>query len=162
MTSTQTCAQRLRRLAPRFLLAGWVLLIFVVTLTPRMPASSTVGSVVTRVLQDAHERGIVMWVDFLVVEFAGNIVMFVPVGVLTAVVLGRGRPWLLWVCGTVLSGFVELTQLLFLPSRFSELRDIVSNSIGYLLGVGSVLLIRSIMDRRRLNRHQRAMSADSG
>lgn len=157
-----TSARRLRRVLLPVALIGYVLFVLILTLTPRMPASSTVSSVVNRALKATHDAGHARWVDFLFVEFVGNILLFVPVGILTALVVDRRRCWVVLTAGTMLSVFVELMQLLILPTRFSEVRDVASNTIGYLLGVAAVSLMRTIRTRWWTDRYDRVGRPDDG
>jgi glycopeptide antibiotics resistance protein len=74
------------------------------------------------------------WISYDLLEFTANIAMFLPVGLLFLLLAGRRHWWLALAGGVVLSGVIEFTQL-FLPARFSDLRDILANSLGALLGV---------------------------
>lgn len=139
---------RLRRTLIGTLLTAYAVFVCVITLTPRMPGTSTVGSLVYQLLAALHARGIAVWADYLTVEFIGNILMFVPLGILTALVLDRRRWWLLAVLGTLFSAFIELSQLLLLPDRYSEVRDIVSNTLGFWLGAAIVVLGRLLFAHR--------------
>jgi glycopeptide antibiotics resistance protein len=140
-------ASRSRRRLVVALLALYTGFVFVITLTPRMPGTGFVARFVGWTLQELHERRLLLSVDYLDVEFAGNILMFVPLGVLAALLIGRHQWWLLLVSGTALSGFIELCQLLFLPGRFPELRDILSNSLGFLIGAALSVGLRLLVSR---------------
>jgi len=67
-------------------------------------------------------------------EFAANIAMFVPLGFLFVLLLGR-RYWA-WaiVVAVVLTCGIEATQTL-LPTRVTDTRDLIANSSGALIGV---------------------------
>ena len=77
-------------------------------------------------------------------EFTANIVFFVPVGLIVVLLVGLRRWWWGAMAGFVISGSVELGQLLFLPDRFASLDDLLSNSTGALVGalVGLLVLDR--------------------
>jgi hypothetical protein len=66
-------------------------------------------------------------------EDVGNVAMFVPFGVLVPL---RFRRWRWWTvpAGVVLSGLIELTQLLVLSHRSAEWRDVGWNGLGALAG----------------------------
>ncbi|MBX3100518.1 MAG: VanZ family protein [Salinibacterium sp.] len=113
--------------------AGFVLF---VTLTPRMPGTGSIALLVNAALAELHARGLFAGVGYDTVEFAANIGMFVPLGVLTALVLPRRAWWVLLLAGTAFSGFIELYQSLLLPGRVGEWRDVLSNSLGFLVGAG--------------------------
>ena len=74
------------------------------------------------------------WVDYLTIEFTANILMFVPMGVLFTLILGRWRWWLVLAIGVAATLTIEFVQL-FLPARFSEPRDLLSNTIGTVIGI---------------------------
>lgn len=79
------------------------------------------------------------WIDYDVVEFTANIVLFVPMGVLLALLLGRGRRWLALSLGVAASLTIEFIQL-FEPARVSDARDIIANSLGAIIGIGLVVV----------------------
>lgn len=141
-------ASRFRRQMVILMLTIYSAFVLVVTLSPRMPGSDFVSRVVSRVLASLHARGLFTFVDFLVVEFFGNILMFIPLGVFVALLVSRRRWWVLLFLGTVFSGFIELGQLLFLPSRFPEVRDLVSNTTGFLIGAILAVTFRMIVAHR--------------
>ncbi|MCU1409722.1 MAG: VanZ family protein [Rhodoglobus sp.] len=121
-------------------LAVYIAFVLFVTLTPRIPGTGTVAILVNSALGYFHDRGLLIGVGYDDIEFLANIGMFVPLGVL-AVLLWRA--WWVLPMGTALSGFVELYQSLLLPGRVGEWRDVLSNSIGYLVGAGIVLVVRA-------------------
>lgn len=65
------------------------------------------------------------------VEFIGNIVLFIPIG-LFLTVLVRNQ-WLGAALAVVFSIAVELVQVL-LPARTTSLRDVLANGIGAVVG----------------------------
>src|SRR6478609_7366098 len=68
------------------------------------------------------------------VEFLLNAAMFVPVAFLAALTFPR-HPWANWVVyAFVLSGAIELFQGLYLPPRSAQFVDVVSNTLGALIG----------------------------
>lgn len=141
-------ASRFRRRVTMVLFVGYSLFVAVITLTPRMPGSGFVSRVVDRLLASLHFRGLFLSVDFLTIEFIGNILMFVPLGIFTAMLISQRHWWVLLFTGTLMSGAIELSQMLFLPGRFPEVRDLISNSTGFLLGAIGALLIRLLVAHR--------------
>ena len=136
-------------------LAVYTAFVLVVTLSPRMPGTSFAAGFVGAVLGWFHERGLLVGVEYLDVEFLANIGMFVPLGVLSAMLMPPRARWTLLLIGTAFSAFIESYQALFLPGRYPELRDIVSNSLGFLLGAGTALIageVRRIALRRAAQR----------
>nr|WP_298877265.1 VanZ family protein [uncultured Microbacterium sp.] len=82
------------------------------------------------------------WITFDAVEFSANVLLFVPLGILT--VAWRGRWWHGILLGLVTSVAIETTQLLFLPTRVADMRDVVANTLGAAVGVG----IGALLSRR--------------
>lgn len=105
--------------------------------------ASTLIRAITRVLPWAtHER----------IEFTSNIALFVPFGLLGALLLHR-RIWLAIVAGLAISVFVELVQGAFLPGRTSSVWDVVANTLGTVIGVALAALVRRSARARR-TRHR--------
>lgn len=130
------------------MLVVYTVFVLVITLSPQMPGSGFVSRLVTRVLASLHARGMFEFVDFLVVEFLGNILMFVPLGVFVALLISRRHWWVLLFAGTLFSGFIELGQLLLLPDRVPEMRDLISNSTGFILGAIAAVVFRLAVAHR--------------
>lgn len=80
------------------------------------------------------------WVTFAGLEFTANILMFVPFGVFFVLLLGRRRWWLAVILGFVLTAGIEFAQQ-FIPSRVSDPRDLLSNSVGTVLGTLLALVL---------------------
>jgi len=125
-----------------------------ITLGPA-PYDSGTSALVWRVLRflQRHER--TSWVTFNGVEFAANVLMFAPVGVFLVLLLGRRQWWTAILFGVALSCAIELVQFYFIPTRVAEVRDIVSNSAGTLLGVIAAELF-TWPKAARLQRERRA------
>jgi len=98
-------SSRFRRRLVGATLAVYVAFVLAVTLTPQMPGRGVVGRVVDRFLYELHLRGIT-GIQFLDIEFFGNILMFVPLGVLTALLIPRRAWWMLMLMGTAFSGLI--------------------------------------------------------
>lgn len=80
-------------------------------------------------------------------EEVGNILVFVPVGLLFPLRWPRWRWWAIPV-GVALSASIELGQLWFLSWRSASLRDIKWNSVGTVIGFSLWLLSRAVHRRR--------------
>ena len=98
------------------------------------------------------------WITYARVEFTANIVLFVPVGVLFVLLLGRRRWWLAGLLGVALTASIEFAQL-FLRNRVADPRDVVSNSIGAIIGVTLVLVVTAWRSHR-VHRSDRARAED--
>ncbi len=103
------------------------------TLTPSRVEES-MPNLLDLVLRAAHRLG---WesLDFTRLEIMANVLVFVPIGILSFLLLPR-RAWALsFLVGPALSAVIELTQRLALPHRAATLDDVVANSLGATLGV---------------------------
>lgn len=98
------------------------------------------------------------WVTYLMLEFVANIALFIPVGVLWVLWLAWGHgsrvtlAWAWWLAvpvGLALSGAIEIVQASVLADRVADVRDLISNALGALLGAGlSTVIVRWIQRRR--------------
>ena len=87
------------------------------------------------------------------VEFTANILMFVPLGILLVLLLGRRFWWLVILIGIAMTTVIENAQR-FIPGRVSDFRDIESNSIGTVIGVLFALLVTIPAYRRERDRQR--------
>ncbi|MFF2371018.1 VanZ family protein [Agromyces sp. NPDC058110] len=95
--------------------------------------------------------GIPAWASYPFVEFAFNMALFAPLGLLVAVGSrhpGARRIATATAAGLVLSGLAELVQHLFLPDRTTDVRDVVANALGAGLGAAVVVAIDYAVRRR--------------
>ena len=113
-----------------------------------MPGSGFVARIVDRLLAAIHSRGILTSIHFLDLEFFGNILMFVPLGVFAALLISKKGWWILLFLGPVFSALIEIYQANFLPDRYPELRDVLSNSLGFLSGAAIALALRLLVSYR--------------
>ena len=85
------------------------------------------------------------WTDgigYKEVEGAANVILFVPLGLLAALLLSPRRWWLAAATGLLTSASIEGVQFLLLSERQASLRDIANNALGALLGALAVVLTR--------------------
>lgn len=84
------------------------------------------------------------WLTYDVIEFSANVLLFVPLGALLALVIPRRRMLVLPVAllSTII---IETGQALLLAARTPSLRDIIANFSGAALG----LLVVWLLERRR-------------
>ena len=81
-------------------------------------------------------------------EQIANIAVFIPIGLLSFVLLRERVRWLCFVIPPALSGVIELVQELFLPDRVASLQDIALNTIGGYIGVLLAWTIARLLPRR--------------
>lgn len=117
------------------------------------PVDRPIDGALMHIIQWLHARGLPQWVvSYGKVEFAANILLFVPFGVILALRLHRRFWWLSVVIAAAVSAAVELAQAIFLPERVPAFSDIVANTSGALVGALLVLVLWSISRRRALAR----------
>lgn len=140
------------RMVALALLGATVLVAGVIVLSPGPPAPTG---------QSALRRWVVVWrlagfqpaLTFGTVEWAANVLMFLPIGFFAAAAAEpRYRARLVPIAAAV-SALIETAQL-FVPGRVSSVSDVVANTLGTLFGV--LLLVGSS------DRHERPDVMTSG
>jgi glycopeptide antibiotics resistance protein len=121
-------------------LVGWL------TLGPQ-PLDDEPNGVLFRLLDLLGRHSATSWITYYGLEFTANIAMFVPVGLFFLLLLGRAYWFVAVLSGVGLTFAIETAQL-FLPERVSDPRDLVSNSIGALIGVVAALIVTTPKARR--------------
>lgn len=137
----------------RLLFALYLVGLARVTLWPRL-ADDDGFDLVHTVLTWLSSLGIGL--TYSVTEFLANIALFVPFGILVSLLWPHRPAWAVIALGLATSAAIELAQLLFLPHRVSDVRDLVANTLGAALGVAILLLVR-----RRRSRIQALEPADA-
>ncbi|WP_142117455.1 VanZ family protein [Arthrobacter sp. SLBN-122] len=89
-----------------------------------------------------HQHGLPAWVNYTFVEAAANVLLFVPLGIVSSLAFPRKYWWQIGALGLLVSGCIELSQLLFLHARLAALSDVVTNIAGATIGALLVTLIR--------------------
>ncbi|CAN5166098.1 hypothetical protein BH11ACT1_BH11ACT1_25870 [soil metagenome] len=135
-----------RRTAIGWALAAGTALAAVLTLSP-LPLQDLASTAIDRMLDVLHGWGAPPRLDRHVLEFGANIVMFVPLGLLAALLLPRRRWWVALVGAIVASLAVETVQSTALPHRFGSLRDVLGNTLGAAIGIGLVAARRAAVRR---------------
>ncbi len=105
-------------------------------------------------LLQAYTHGLPTWITFGRIEFAANIVMFVPIGLFGALVLVR-HSWLVVPIAVAASIAIEVFQSARLAERVGTPRDVIANGLGALLGYLCSLLVLRVA-RRRIRRRDAA------
>lgn len=98
------------------------------------PVDKPVSGQLTAVLHVLHGHGVPGWFNYTFVEAAANVVLFVPVGLVSRLAFPEKRWWQIGAFGLLVSGCIELGQLLFLHDRFASPSDIVTNTSGAVIG----------------------------
>lgn len=123
----------------RWALTGYsvVLILVLGWPTPTAPVVGTLGWANDLV----RAAGAASWLDPQTMEFTANIALFVPFGLLLALVLRQGQWWVAMLGGFGVSMFAEVTQGLFLPGRSGTVSDVVANTTGTIIGTGIAVLL---------------------
>ncbi|MBV0894060.1 VanZ family protein [Microbacterium sp. NC79] len=119
----------------------------VVTLSPT-PLDSGYRGAIDKVLAVLHRNGLPERIDYPEVEFAANILMFIPIGFFIGLVLPRMAVWAGILVLPALSGAIEFIQGQLLAERFATVNDMIANTIGGWTGLLAAILIRAIVHAR--------------
>ena len=112
------------------------------------PLDQGYASSINRLLEVLHRNGVPEWFGYGKLEFAANVVMFVPLGFFVSVLLPARVWWLaLLICPGV-SVAIEVTQSIALSARFATVSDVVSNSTGALIGALIAVVVRAVIYER--------------
>lgn len=143
--ATHAGAFRVRFVA--VLTAMYLAVVLLVTLWPRT-VDNGLDPYIDRLLAKLWTKGVPTFVDYGFIEFAANIVFFVPVGFLLCLLVSYRAWWVAIVGGTLLSAGVETAQGLFLPGRVSSLGDVLANSSGAVIGCLVAVALRMLILHR--------------
>jgi hypothetical protein len=132
--------------------AGYVVMLCVVGFWPT-PVDQPISGVIRWFLRGMHRTvGVPSWLDYGQLEFAANVALFVPLGLLVGFVVGRRRAWLAALIGLGLSTFIELGQWLALPERTPSGLDVAANTLGCAIGAAIAVVVTLRGSPRRLSR----------
>ena len=79
-----------------------------------------------------------------------NVVVFIPVGLLLSIAFKQVTWWKALLIGCCISVTIEALQF-FLMRGFSELDDVMHNTLGCLIGFGFMIILRIIFKTRYNN-----------
>lgn len=123
----------------RRLAAAWetlFLLVVVIIVWNPLPPDKAGQATLSHYVRSWHAAGrLPELVSFETVEFLSNVVMFTPLAFLAAAIVPPRRRWLVVPALTALSAAFEVIQYFYLPDRVAAASDVVSNSIGGVLGL---------------------------
>lgn len=119
------------------LLGAYLIGLTIVALSPENPIN---GVDLSRQL---HALGL-DWVTYTQLESFANVMLFVPLGLLIALLTPTRWWWAVVVALVVVAGGIELGQALFLPGRVPTIDDVLANGTGGLIGVMVAAVIRGV------------------
>lgn len=135
---------RLRRRIAGALMAAYVLLVAAIVFAPSASVPTSSVEWITLRLAALGAPG---FVTTSVVEFATNVLLFVPLGLL-GWFLRPTWTWLAWTgIGFAASAVIELSQWLFLSARSATLVDVAANTLGALIGSLAAVGLRRALKR---------------
>lgn len=147
MTDKGPPKSRVRQNLGLALVMSYGLIVILATMWPT-PLDQGFASSINRLLAVLHRNGIPEWFGYTKLEFSANVLMFVPLGFLVSMLLPVRVWWLALIICPGLSVAIELTQGLALSARFATLSDVLSNSLGALIGALIAVILRAaIYDR---------------
>ena len=79
-----------------------------------------------------------------------NVVVFIPVGLLLGIAFKQMTWWKALLIGCSISVTIEALQFFFMRG-FSELDDVMHNTLGCLIGFGFMIILRIIFKTRYNN-----------
>lgn len=103
------------------------------------PVDQPVQGLFDKAFRLLHTHGAPAWLSYKSVEAAANIALFIPLGFMSSLSFPERRWWQIGGLGLLISGCMELGQLLFLHNRFPSLVDLVTNTSG--AGIGALLAV---------------------
>lgn len=155
MPTAEPLSLRVHRVTARVVLAilsaAYVWVVAWITLRTR-PYGSDIGEGLNRLLAWFAQHSSTQWITFNLVEFAANIAMFVPLGVIVVLWFGVRGWWVAPLVGVAASVAIELLQSAFLSgTRVADPRDVLANTTGAIVGMLLMLLLAFLLSppRRR-------------
>ncbi|MFJ5698458.1 VanZ family protein [Arthrobacter sp. NPDC093139] len=118
----------------RGLLAIYLTALALVAFWPT-PVDRPVAGKLQTVLFALHAAGLPQLINYNFIEFASNILMFTPIGVLAALAFPAFHRERIILAAFLASCGMEAGQLLFLHDRFPSAMDLVANTSGAMLGL---------------------------
>ena len=119
------------------------------------PVDQPVNGEIAGELKGLHARGVPESIDYSFVEASANMALFVPVGIVASLTFTKKRWWQVAAFGLLISGCIELGQQVFLHERVASPLDLVTNTVGSVIGILTIRAAVRELKRRRLNASRR-------
>lgn len=129
----------------RILLIPYAIAVLLIVWLPASEAGKVTG-IVAMFAHLVAGWGVPFEAAYTAFEFAANIALFAPLGVLLALGWRRIPGWVLIAVGCGSSIVIELVQLA-IPSRYATVSDVVANTLGTAVGVVAVRVILRLRSR---------------
>ncbi|CAN5267216.1 hypothetical protein BH09ACT1_BH09ACT1_12040 [soil metagenome] len=127
-------------------LALYTIFVLAITLWPQR-IDKPIDHQLRTAINTAHDNGAPRNLGYSLIQNVSNGGLFLPLGFLLAVVLVSKRWWISPLACAVLSIGIELCQHFFLPNRLGTVTDVVSNTVGALLGALIALAAKHLASR---------------
>jgi len=127
----------------RFVAVAYAAVVLWVTIGPTMWRTTGGSQLEAGILDPASWTAANTWTTGYLSEMAFNVALFIPVGVLAALLIRRRRWPLALLAGVGFTTLIELVQIPE-PHRISDPRDLVMNTAGAVFGVLLVLAGRMV------------------
>lgn len=146
---------RYGRAAPaRILLALYLAALAFVAFWPT-PVDRPAAGRLQAALFALHRAGLPDLINYSFVEFASNILLFAPIGILAALAFPHFHRGRIVLAAFLASCAMELGQKLFLHDRFPSAMDIVANTAGAMLGLWALGAVEEWIREGGLDRVKR-------
>ncbi|WP_104165749.1 VanZ family protein [Cryobacterium sp. N22] len=147
MNSNAPPKSRAREWLGALTLSGYAAIILVATLWPT-PLDQGYQASIDKLLAVLYRNGVPLWFGYNKLEFSANVLMFIPLGFLVALLLPGRIWWLALILCPAMSIAIELTQAFALSARFATVTDVISNSLGAVIGIMIAVMLRAIVYER--------------
>ena len=147
MNSSEPPKSRAREWLGALTLAGYATIVLLATMWPT-PLDQGFESSINKLFIVLYRNGVPLWFGYSKLEFLANILMFIPLGFLVALLLPGRVWWLALIICPAMSVAIELTQALALSARFATAIDVASNSLGAVVGILIAVILRAIVYER--------------
>ena len=147
MSSVAPPKSRAREWVAALALLSCVVVALMATMWPT-PLDQGYAASIQKLLAVIHRNGIPEWFGYSKLEFSANVLMFVPIGFLLTMLVSARAWWLGLLLGPALSLGIEFTQAAFLSARLATATDVVSNSIGAIVGIFLAVVLRAVVHAR--------------
>lgn len=98
------------------------------------PVDEPIQGLLARILRFLHHNGIPTWFNYRFVEASANMALFIPLGIVASLAFPKKHWWQIGAFCLLISGCMELGQLLFLHNRFASPVDLMTNTAGAVMG----------------------------
>lgn len=129
------------RLIPNILLLPYAVCLLLITWLPASQAGKVTGMV--SYLAHLLDPRVPFSIGYPALEFLSNLALFVPLGLLLSLGWPRLQWWAVSLIGFTTTVTIECAQW-GIPSRFPAISDIVSNTLGTMIGAAAVLVAVSL------------------